>query len=64
MTRPEFIATLGRLGLSQAAFARRVGVHEVTVRWWGKERDGEAVSVPLWAVELLRAWELLRENTC
>jgi DNA-binding transcriptional regulator YiaG len=34
MTGEEFKAALARLRLRQAAFARRLGLHEVTVSRW------------------------------
>lgn len=46
------------LGVTVAAFSRLTGVHEETVRGWGKARSGRGVQdVPGWAWLLLDTLE-------
>lgn len=52
MTPTQFRSELGRLGISQAAFARALGEHERTIRRWAAG-DG-ARGIPLPVVILVR----------
>jgi DNA-binding transcriptional regulator YiaG len=57
MTRDEFSEALVALGLKQAEFGRRLGVHANTVSAWATG----AVGVPAYVGEYLRVLGLARE---
>lgn len=57
MKAADFSFSLGKLGWSQAEFARRTGVTPVTVSRWATE----ARPLPKWVPEYLRVLILARE---
>lgn len=59
MTATELRAALSRLGYSQSAFARLVGVDARTVRRW---LSGRQALPPQWVPLVLRLLELVPET--